>query len=100
MPKNDRSACISRLEPAFLIFLRSMLLARLGRHAEQTPEKVDPTLIATINAGRGCSAADFCEDQFARTTCFAKVQDILSRFDLIASPTLSAPALRLGFDPL
>jgi aspartyl-tRNA(Asn)/glutamyl-tRNA(Gln) amidotransferase subunit A len=88
------------LEPAFLIFLRSMLLARLGHHAERTPEKLDPTLIATINAGRSYSAADFCEAQFARTTCFAKVQDILSRFDVIASPTISAPALRLGYDPL
>ena len=72
----------------------------MARHVQQTPEKLDPTLIATINAGRSYSATDFCEAQFARTTCFAKVQDILSRFDLIASPTLSAPALRLGFDPL
>lgn len=88
------------LEPAFLVFLRSVLLARLGVHAERTPEKLDPTLIATIDAGRAYSAADFCEAQFARTACFAKVQDILSRFDLIASPTLSAPALRLGYDPL
>jgi len=88
------------LEPAFLVFLRSTLLARLGGHAERTPEKLDPTLIATIDAGRNYSAANFCEAQFARTACFAKVQDILSRFDLIASPTLSAPALRLGYDPL
>jgi aspartyl-tRNA(Asn)/glutamyl-tRNA(Gln) amidotransferase subunit A len=77
-----------------------VLLARLGVHAERTPEKLDPTLIATIDAGRGYSAADFCEAQFARTACFTKVQDILSRFDVIASPTLSAPALRLGYDPL
>jgi aspartyl-tRNA(Asn)/glutamyl-tRNA(Gln) amidotransferase subunit A len=88
------------LEPSFLVFLRSMLLARLGVHAERTPEKLDPTLIATIDAGRSYTAADFCEAQFARTDCFAKVQAILSRFDVIASPTLSAPALRLGFDPL
>ena len=88
------------LEPAFLVFLRSMLLARLGFHAERTPEKLDPTLIATIDAGRHYTAADFCEAQFARTACFAKVQEILSTFDVIASPTLSAPALRLGYDPL
>jgi aspartyl-tRNA(Asn)/glutamyl-tRNA(Gln) amidotransferase subunit A len=88
------------LEPAFLVFLRSVLLAHLGVHAARTPEKLDPTLIATIEAGRNYSAVDFCEAQFARTACFAKVQDILSRFDVIASPTLSAPALRLGYDPL
>jgi aspartyl-tRNA(Asn)/glutamyl-tRNA(Gln) amidotransferase subunit A len=88
------------LESAFLVFLRSVLLARLGGHAERTPEKLDPTLMATIDAGRRYSAADLCEAQFARTACFAKVQDVLARFDLIASPTLSAPALRLGYDPL
>lgn len=88
------------LEPHFLVFLRSLLLARLGSHAERTPEKLDPTLLATVDAGRGYSAADLCQAQFARTDCFAKVQDILARFDLIASPTLSAPALPVGLDPL
>ncbi len=88
------------LEPHFLVFLRSILLARLGKQAEATPEKLDPTLIQTIDAGRAYSAADFCEAQFARTACFRAVQDVLSRFDLIASPTLSAPALKLGYDPM
>lgn len=88
------------LEPHFLVFLRSLLLARLGKHAANFPEKLDPTLLATIEAGRGYSAADLCAAQFARTDCFAKVQTILSKFDLIASPTLSAPALPVGLDPL
>lgn len=88
------------LEPHFLVFLRSLLLARLRSHAESAPENLDPTLLATIEAGRGYSAADLCQAQFARTDCFAKVQDILARFDLIASPTLSAPALPVDLDPL
>lgn len=88
------------LEPHFLVFLRSLLLARLDDHAGRTPEKLDPTLRATIEAGRGYTAAELCKAQFARTDCFAKVQDILARFDLIASPTLSAPALPVGLDPL
>lgn len=88
------------LEPHFLVLLRSLLLARLGGHAARAPEKLDPTLIATIEAGRAYSAADLCEAQFARTSCFSQVQEILARFDLIASPTLSAPALPVGLDPL
>lgn len=88
------------LEPHFLVFLRSLLLARLGSHAAKSPEKLDPTLLATIEAGRAYSAADLCQAQFARTDCFAKVQGILARFDLIASPTLSAPALPVGLNPL
>jgi aspartyl-tRNA(Asn)/glutamyl-tRNA(Gln) amidotransferase subunit A len=88
------------LEPHFLVLLRSLLLARLGGHVARSPEKLDPTLIATIEAGRAYSAADLCEAQFARTSCFSQIQEILARFDLIASPTLSAPALPVGLDPL
>ncbi|POR49236.1 amidase [Bosea psychrotolerans] len=88
------------LEPHFLVLLRSLLLARLGGHAARSPEKLDPTLIATIEAGRAYSTTDLCEAQFARTSCFSQIQAILSRFDLIASPTLSAPALPVGLDPL
>ena len=88
------------LERHFLVLLRALLLARLGAQAARTPEKFDPTLLATIEAGRAYSAADLCAAQFARTECFNTVQDILARCDLIASPTLSAPALPVGIDPL
>jgi aspartyl-tRNA(Asn)/glutamyl-tRNA(Gln) amidotransferase subunit A len=87
------------LESSFLVLLRSLLLARLGGAAKASPEKLDPTLLTTIEAGRAYSAADLCEAQFARSKCFADIQAILSRFDVIASPTLSAPALPIGLDP-
>jgi aspartyl-tRNA(Asn)/glutamyl-tRNA(Gln) amidotransferase subunit A len=88
------------MEPHFLVLLRSLLLARLGSHAARSPEKLDPTLLATMEAGRVYSAVDLHEAQFARTNCFLQIQDILSRFDLIASPTLSAPPLPVDLDPL
>jgi len=88
------------MEPHFLVMLRSQLLARLGAVVERSRDKLDPTLIATIDAGRSYSAADLCEAQYARTDCFAKVQSILASYDLIASPTLSAPPLPVGLDPL
>lgn len=88
------------MEKFFLIQLRSLLLARLGIHAKRSPEKLDPTLIATMEAAKSYTSVDFCEAQFARTALFGKVQEILSRYDLIASPTLSAPPLPVGTDPL
>ncbi|MEP9399612.1 amidase family protein [Mesorhizobium sp. KR2-14] len=88
------------MEEPFLVVLRSLLWARVGKAMEKTPEKLDPTLIETIKAGMNYSAADLCEAQFARTACFAKVQEVLERCDVIASPTLSAPALPVGLDPL
>jgi aspartyl-tRNA(Asn)/glutamyl-tRNA(Gln) amidotransferase subunit A len=88
------------MEPHFLVLLRSLLLARLGAHAARSPERLDPTLLATMEAGRAYSALDLHEAQFARTNCFLEIQEILSRFDLIASPTLSAPPLVVDLDPL
>jgi aspartyl-tRNA(Asn)/glutamyl-tRNA(Gln) amidotransferase subunit A len=88
------------MEPHFLVMLRSQLLTRLGAAVKRSPEKLDPTLIATMEAGRGYSATDLWEAQYARTECFGKVQKILASFDLIASPTLSAPPLPVGLDPL
>ena len=46
------------MEPHFLVLLRSLLLARLGAYAARTPEKLDPTLLATMEAGRAYSAVD------------------------------------------
>jgi aspartyl-tRNA(Asn)/glutamyl-tRNA(Gln) amidotransferase subunit A len=88
------------MEPHFLVMLRSQLLTRLGAAAKHNPEKLDPTLIATMEAGRGYSATDLWEAQYARTDCFSKVQNILASYDLIASPTLSAPPLPVGVDPM
>ena len=87
------------LEPHFLVLLRTLLLARLGAQAECNPSKLDPTLLATIEAGRAYGAADLWGAQFARTDCFAKLQAIFERFDLIASPTVTTPALPVGVDP-
>ena len=52
--------------------LRSQLLARLGAEAKHSPEKLDPTLIATIKAGTAYSATDLWEAQYARTDCFCQ----------------------------
>jgi aspartyl-tRNA(Asn)/glutamyl-tRNA(Gln) amidotransferase subunit A len=84
------------MEPHFLVMLRSQLLTRLSAAARRSPEKLDPTLIVTMEAGRGYSATDLWEAQYARTDCFGKVQKILTAFDLIASPTLRRPLCRSG----
>lgn len=87
------------MEPHFLVFLRSLLLTRLGRASAEAPGKFDPTLLKTIEQGRQYSATDLCAAQFARTDLFAKIQAVFAAFDAIASPTTSAPALPVGLDP-
>lgn len=88
------------LEPHLLVILQSALLARLGRYRRERAELLDPTLIATMDAAAGLTAVHLWEAQFARTACFLKIQALFERVDLIASPTLSAPALPIGLDPL
>lgn len=87
------------MESHFLVFLRSLLLARLGKAAATTPSNFDPTLLKTIEQGRSYSAAELCAAQFARTDMFAKIQAVFAKFDAIASPTTAAPALPVGLDP-
>jgi aspartyl-tRNA(Asn)/glutamyl-tRNA(Gln) amidotransferase subunit A len=64
-----------------------------------TPDRLDPTLIATLDAAESLTAVDLWEAQFARTDCFSRLQSLFERFDLIASPTLAAPALAIDLDP-
>jgi aspartyl-tRNA(Asn)/glutamyl-tRNA(Gln) amidotransferase subunit A len=86
------------LEGPFLVILRSALLSRLRTAIEQTPDLLDPTLVRTAEAGRAYSAVDLWEANYARTRCFAAVQKVFERYDLIASPTLSAPPLPVDTD--
>lgn len=88
------------LEDAFLVILRSTLLSRLGKAASSRPDLFDPTLLATLDAGRAYSAADLVAAQAMRTDYFSRVQEIFRQVDIIASPTLSAPPLPVNTDPL
>ena len=87
-------------EEPFLVILRTTLLTRLGDLARRAPERFDPSLLATIEAGRRYTAAELCAAQNARTSCFLRFQALFEEIDVIASPTLSAPPLAVGLDPL
>ena len=86
-------------EEPFLVIPRTTLLTRLGDLARRAPERFDPSLLATIEAGRRYTAAELCAAQNARTSCFLRFQALFEEIDVIASPTLSAPPLAVGFDP-
>jgi len=86
------------LEEPFLVILRANLLARFEKLTQQERGLLDPTLIATMEAGRGYTAADLCQAQYARSACFHRVQKLFERSDIIASPTLSAPPLPVETD--
>jgi aspartyl-tRNA(Asn)/glutamyl-tRNA(Gln) amidotransferase subunit A len=87
------------LEPAFLVILESLLAARFGDRLAKDGDRLDPTLVKTIEKGLRHSGVDVQRAAFARTACFQKIEAVLNTVDLIASPTLSAPPLPVGLDP-
>lgn len=87
------------LERHFLVLLESILAARIGNQLERFEGKLDPSLAATVRRGRLHSAIDLHEAGFARTRCFTQLQALFDRFDVLVSPTVSAPPLPVDTDP-
>ncbi|MEY8827127.1 amidase [Sedimentitalea sp. XS_ASV28] len=87
------------LEPHFMVVLEALLAGRVGAALESRRDDLDPTLVIHVENGRKHSALDLAAAGAARTRAFQQVQEVLARFDVIASPTLSAPPLPHSQDP-
>jgi aspartyl-tRNA(Asn)/glutamyl-tRNA(Gln) amidotransferase subunit A len=87
------------LERHFLVVLESVLAARIGEQLERFGSRIDPSLVATVHRGRQHSALALHEAGFARTRCFGQLQALFERFDVLVSPTVSAPPLPVEQDP-
>jgi aspartyl-tRNA(Asn)/glutamyl-tRNA(Gln) amidotransferase subunit A len=87
------------LERHFLVVLESVLAARIGEQLERFEARLDPSLVGTVRRGRKHSAIALHEAGFARTRCFTQLQGVFERFDLLVSPTVSAPPLPVEQDP-
>ena len=87
------------LEETFLVLLQSSLSARLARHLPEFGERIDRTLRITIERGTRRTGDEVQQAAQIRTRLFRQAQRDFERFDFLASPTLSAPALPLGQDP-
>ena len=86
------------LERHFLVVLQSMLAARVGANLERFGDRLDATLVDAVHKGRRHSAVDLHEATFAKTRCFAELQALFERFDVLVSPTVSAPPLPIDMD--
>jgi aspartyl-tRNA(Asn)/glutamyl-tRNA(Gln) amidotransferase subunit A len=60
---------------------------------------VGQTLIDTIALGRGYSAVELSNAISERTRLFREFQALFERFDILVSPTLTAPPLPIDVDP-
>ena len=90
----------AQLEPAFLVILESALAARLGRFLPARAADLDATLRRTVEKGLLHSAVALQDAAAARTAAFRRLQtEVFARFDLLVSPTLTAPPLPADTDP-
>ncbi|WP_395348242.1 amidase [Variovorax sp. UC122_21] len=86
------------LEKHFLVVLQSLLAARVGANLERFGDRLDASLIDAVQKGRRHTAVDLHEATFAKTRCFNELQALFERFDVLVSPTLSAPPLPIDMD--
>ncbi len=92
-------ADFASVEDAFIIILQSALRARLLEQHNGWEDRLDPSLIETIDQGAKWTATDLHQAAKERSLCFAAVQALFERFDILISPTLAAPPLPVGQDP-
>ena len=58
----------------------------MDKHRTQWENQMDPVLLAFMERGRGFSAKQFREGQYARTALFRAIQGLFDRFDILVSP--------------
>jgi aspartyl-tRNA(Asn)/glutamyl-tRNA(Gln) amidotransferase subunit A len=87
------------LERHFLVMLESVTASRVGARLEAFRERLDPSLVATVERGRGHGAAALLDAVAARTQAFSALQAVFERHDVLVSPTVSAPPLPVEQDP-
>lgn len=87
------------LEKHFLVILEAVTASRVGDRLEAFRDRLDPSLVATVERGRRHGAAALLEAVAARTQAFGALQAVFERHDVLVSPTVSAPPLPVEQDP-
>ena len=90
----------AQLEPDFLVMLESGLAARLAGFLPARADEMDASLLRSVELGLTHPATVLQRAAAARSKAFRRLQtEVFARFDLLLSPTLTAPPLPVGQDP-
>lgn len=84
----------------WLTITHSIWASRFKSFADRDRGCMDPSLLTQMDRGSAYTAVDLQDAQRARTELFRQVQGWFERFDLIAMPTLSRPAVSVDQNPL
>ena len=72
------------------------LAAFFGDHLEQWRDRMDPNVVALMDAGFAMSAVDFKKLEFIRTRQWQALAPVLERHDALLCPTMALPAKPVG----
>lgn len=72
------------------------LAAFFGHTLADHRERMDPQVVALIEAGQAMGAVDFKKTEFVRTEQWQRLYPILERCDALLCPTMALPAPKVG----
>jgi aspartyl-tRNA(Asn)/glutamyl-tRNA(Gln) amidotransferase subunit A len=87
--------CFDDVFDTYTVIASSAHAARYGGIVERWADRMTPSMLASIAKGGRWTVADFLRAQEQRTRLFRAVQELFERFDVIATPTMTAPPKRL-----
>ena len=86
-----RDSCFDDLFATYVVLATTAHAARLGLLVEAWGDRLTESIRASIRRGQGWSAVDWQRANDRRTALFRSVQGLFARYDLIATPTMTAP---------
>ncbi len=82
--------------PGRIVYMAGQAAA-YGPYEAEWGDRMDPSIRRFIAEGRGYSAVELRQAQFARTRLYRTVEALFDRYDLLVSPTLPIPGLAADF---
>jgi len=90
-----RDDCFNDLFDTYVVIATTAHTARLSAFADQLGDGMTPSLRESIAKGQGYSTTDLLRAVDRRTQFYRAMQALFERFDLIVTPTMTAPPKKL-----
>jgi len=102
---SDLDAHVEQVDPGFgdpreawLTLWYSGAAKILGHFSPEQKKRLDPGLLVHVERGQKLSAVDFLTADVARTELSRQMQAFHRRFDLLITPSVAVPAIKVGQD--
>jgi aspartyl-tRNA(Asn)/glutamyl-tRNA(Gln) amidotransferase subunit A len=94
---------VENAEPCWRVLQQSNWAARFHARLDEIASRLDPSFVEGIRAGGAYTGQQLLQATYRRTTHFRSAQAWFAKYDLILTPTMSRPALRVehgALDPI